>query len=106
MKQIHKKNNEVEVHLFLPLTESPSDYIALTDERVGPFGPSTPRACFTISITQDSVCEGGEEVFSAVVRNDGSMVEVITSGSVASITIEDSAVCSEFYTPTTQFHNS
>ena len=105
-------NNEVEVNLFLPLTESPSDYIALTDERVGPFGPSTPRACFTISITQDSVCEGGEggeggeEVFSAVLRNDESMVEVIASGSVASITIEDSAVCSEFYTPTTKFHNS
>ena len=60
---------------------------------------------------EDSVCEGevgsdgvpAVEVFNAVVRSEeGSGVEVIASGSIASITIEESAVCSMY---THHMHN-
>ena len=72
---------------------------------VGPFNATTTEACFAITIIEDRVCEGAVgsdgvpevEVFNAVVRSEeGSGVEVIASGSIASITIEDSAVCSAY----------
>lgn len=85
---------------------APSDYTALRDVVVGPFSSNVNRSCFTVMIVQDSVCEGEvgsdgvpeEEVFSAVVRSEeGSGVEVIASRRVATITIQDSAVCSKFH---------
>jgi hypothetical protein len=81
---------------------APSDYTALSNVVVGPFNATNSEACFAISIMEDGVCEGevgsdgvpAVEVFNAVVRSEeGSGVEVIASGSIASITIEDSAIC-------------
>lgn len=87
--------------------EAPSDYIALIDEMVGPFNGNNTEACFAISIVQDSVCEGDvdssgvprKEVFNVVMRSEeGSGVEVLASGRLARIVVEDSAVCSKFIT--------
>ena len=88
-----------------PLIAAPSDYLSLTDSVLGPFDSGNTERCFQVTIVRDRLCEGevdGDgvprpEVFSAVVRSEeGSSVEVRGSSRVASITIEDSAECSEF----------
>ena len=112
-KQLYKKTMYMYTaslsQCYIPhvITGAPSDYTALSNVVVGPFNATNSEACFAISIMEDGVCEGevgsdgvpAVEVFNAVVRSEeGSGVEVIASGSIASITIEDSAICSTPFT--------
>ena len=73
------------------------DYTSLDSLEIGPFGPTVSRVCFSISIQQDSVCEQDSvEVFSVVVSSRNGEVEVVPSQKVASVFLEDSAVCCEY----------
>ena len=78
---------------FILLWSTPldnSDYMAITNQIVGPFSDSRRQKCFLVEITNDTIPENSENFFLDLASPPGEMLEHVTiSPSQATVTIED-----------------
>ena len=83
---------------FHPFVD-PSDYVALTNFRLGPFSNDVRQLSFNVSIVNDSIPEDSEMFRATLTLEGADQAELVTvSPDVATVTIQDNdgryyAVC-------------